>query len=114
MSDREAGRYRISLFCGGVPVDAEAQAAIDITEEFTHHPWHENAECGWDGASLLLSAENDFDAEGLALMDEFSDAIAACIADLMASTGISEFGRSPSSEILFPSKWVELQNWDER
>jgi hypothetical protein len=81
MSDREAGRYRISLSCGGVPVDVGPQAAIDITEEFTHHRWHENAECGWDGASLLLSAENDFDAGGLALMDEFSDAIAACIAD---------------------------------
>ena len=54
---------------------------IDIIEEFTHRPWHENAECRWNGAFLLLTAENDFDAEGLALMDEFSDAIAACIAD---------------------------------
>jgi hypothetical protein len=29
---------------------------------------------------LVLHAENDFDPEGLALMDEFSDAISACIA----------------------------------
>lgn len=31
--------------------------------------------------SDLLTAENDFDAEELALLDDFSDAIAACIAD---------------------------------
>ena len=81
MGDREVNRYRITLSCSGAPVEVGPQAAIDITEEFTHRPWHENAECKWNGASLLLTAENDFDAEGLALMDEFSDAIAACIAD---------------------------------
>jgi len=30
-----------------------------------------------DGKSLILVAENDFDSDGLALSDEFSDAIAA-------------------------------------
>jgi hypothetical protein len=29
----------------------------------------------------MLQAENDFDAVGLALIDEFSDAISACIAN---------------------------------
>ncbi len=77
----EARRYRIILSCDGVPVDAGPQAAIDISEEFTHRPWHENAGCRWDGTFLLLAAENDFDAEGLALLDEFSDAIAGCITD---------------------------------
>jgi hypothetical protein len=33
------------------------------------------------GLRLVLQADNDFDSNGLALMDEFSDAIAACIAD---------------------------------
>ena len=81
MDDVQDSHYRISLTCYGVPVDTEPQAAIDIAEEFTYRPWRENVECKWDGASLLLSAENDFDAQGRALMDEFSDAIAACIAD---------------------------------
>jgi len=40
-----------------------------------------NARCEWDGSGLVLQADNDFDSNGLALMDEFSDAIAACIAD---------------------------------
>ena len=33
-----------------------------------------------DGTRLLLEAENDYDAEGLALQDEFSDCISAYIA----------------------------------
>jgi hypothetical protein len=37
--------------------------------------------CRWDGHVLILQAENDFDREGLALIDEFSDAISACIAN---------------------------------
>jgi hypothetical protein len=37
--------------------------------------------CTWDGHSLILQAENDLDPEGIALIDEFSDAIAASIAD---------------------------------
>lgn len=73
--------YRIVLACKGVPTDVGAVAARDITEEFTHRPWHKNARCEWDGSRLVLQADNDFDSNGLALMDEFSDAIAACIAE---------------------------------
>jgi len=81
MDDGADNRYRIVLSCDGVPADAGAQAAVDIQEEFVHRPWHENVECFWNGASLVLTAENEYDAHGLALMDEFSDAIAASIAD---------------------------------
>jgi hypothetical protein len=35
--------------------------------------------CEWEGSRLVLRAENDFDSKGLALLDEFSDAISACI-----------------------------------
>jgi hypothetical protein len=35
--------------------------------------------CVWDGSQLILQAEKDFDSNGLALVDEFSDAISACI-----------------------------------
>ena len=73
--------YRVVLTCSGVPEHCGAAAAIDITEEFTHRPWQENARCTWDGIFLRLHAENDFDQDGAALTDEFSDAIAACIAE---------------------------------
>jgi hypothetical protein len=79
MNGREGCRYRIVLSCDGVPVDMGAQAAAEIMKEFIHRPWHENVDCKWSGVSLLLTAENDFEAQGLALVDEFSDAIAACI-----------------------------------
>jgi hypothetical protein len=52
---------------------------MNITEEFTHRPWHQNVSCEWDGSQLVLKADNDFDSDGLALLDEFSDAISACI-----------------------------------
>jgi hypothetical protein len=81
MDDGEKTRYRIALTCDGVPVAAGPQAATGITEEFAHRPWHENAKCIWTGTSLLLTAENDFDDDSLALIDEFSDAISACIAE---------------------------------
>lgn len=72
--------YRISLICHGVPHDHGANAATDVTEEFTHRPWHQAVQCSWDGKILQLTAENDYDVDGLALSDEFADAITACIA----------------------------------
>ena len=73
--------YRIVLACRGVPEDVGPVAASDIAEEFTHRPWHKNVSCHWDGSQLILQADNDFDSSGLALLDEFSDAIAATIKD---------------------------------
>ena len=58
-----------------VPKAAGPRAAIDITEEFAHRPWHQNVRCPWDGEILRLEADNDYDENGLALSDEFSDAI---------------------------------------
>jgi hypothetical protein len=79
MDAPEERRYRVSLACDGVPSAKAEQAAIDIAEEFTHRPWQEKVECRWNGTSLILVAENDFDSDGRALSGEFSDAIAACI-----------------------------------
>jgi len=73
--------YRIILACHGVPVHAGAEAARDIGEEFTHRSWHHHVRCEWDGSRLILQADNDFDSNGLALLDEFSDAISGCIED---------------------------------
>jgi hypothetical protein len=64
--------YRIVLDCKAVPANVGAVAARDIIEEFTHRPWHQNVRCEWDGSRLMLQAENDFDLNGLALLDEFS------------------------------------------
>jgi hypothetical protein len=75
------GMFRIVLACDGVPPSAP-QAAIDIVDEFSHRPWHRNVKCDWVDGRLLLEAENDFDSTGEALADEFSDAIAACVAEL--------------------------------
>lgn len=71
--------YRIVLACSGLRAENAGAAARDIVEEFTHRRWHQNVRCDWDGSRLLLHAENDFDSNGRALMDEFSDAISACI-----------------------------------
>ena len=73
--------FKIVLICDGVPKHLGVEAAVDITEEFTHRPWHQNVVCSWNGSALVLSAENDVDENGLALRDEFSDAIAACISE---------------------------------
>ncbi len=73
--------YRIKLVCDGVPESAGPEAARDITEEFrTHYPHENNAECSYANGKLTLVAENDYDADGLNLMDEFSDNICAYIA----------------------------------
>ena len=73
--------YRMVLVCNGVSADVGAVAARDISEEFTRRPWHQNVHCEWDGSRLVLQADNDFDSNGLALLDEFSDAISASITD---------------------------------
>ena len=71
--------YRTALACRGVPAHAGAAGARDIIEEFAHRSWHRNVNCEWDGAQLILQTDNDFDSNGRALLDEFSDAISACI-----------------------------------
>jgi hypothetical protein len=73
--------FHVVLECDGLPDAAGAQAASDIAEEFTHRPWHHNVICTWDGRVLRLEADNDYDENGSALLDEFSDAIVACAED---------------------------------
>jgi hypothetical protein len=73
--------YRIVLTCTGVPSDAGEAGAREIAEEFTHRKQHQNVTCAWNGSQLILQADNDFDSNGSALVDDFSDAISACIKD---------------------------------
>ena len=74
--------FHIVLECDAQRLSAEhgQQAAVDIAEEFAHRPWHTNVRCTWDSPCLRLEAQNDFDNQGLAIRDEFSDALAACVA----------------------------------
>lgn len=71
--------YRIAVTCDGL-TDAEGTPAPScILEEFRHRPWHQNVRCNWAGGLLRLEAENDCDAKGQALLDEFWDVVIACI-----------------------------------
>ncbi len=71
---------RIVLVCHGVPAEHGPEAAADISNEFAEHrKWHKNVRCTWDGSRLMLEAENDYDPEGEALADEFSDCVAAYV-----------------------------------
>lgn len=71
--------FKVRVSCRGLQHLEGVAAPECVLEEFSHRPWHVNVRCEWDGASLWLEAENDYDANGLALLDEFSDAVVACI-----------------------------------
>lgn len=72
--------YRAVLVCDGVPKPAGPEAAVDIAKEFAvHRKRHANVTCVWDGSRLTLTAENDYDPKGLALLDEFSDCLSAFV-----------------------------------
>ena len=72
--------YKLVVSCSGVPESTGAEAAADIAKEFAEHRiWHQNVSCVWDGSRLVLSAENDYDPTGDALMDEFSDCVCAYV-----------------------------------
>src|SRR5271166_3632770 len=70
--------YRLVLQCDGVPPASGVEGAKLITANFAKRTWYKNAICSWDGDRLTLSVEN-FDRDGRAVMDEFSDEISACI-----------------------------------
>lgn len=73
--------FRVIASCEGIADSEGREAAAEVTNEFAEHrQWHENVKCTWDGKELVLEAEKDFDEEGLALQDEFSDCISAHVA----------------------------------
>lgn len=76
--------YRIVLSWERVPTHIGGQAALDIEAEFVRNrPWHKNLSCQWEeeSNSVLVRADNDFDGDGRAFIDELSDVIAANIKD---------------------------------
>ena len=71
--------YHAILTCRGLTDSEAANAPADIVEEFGHRPWHQKVTCRWDGLLLWLEAVNDYDPDGQALLDEFGDAVIACV-----------------------------------
>ena len=79
--------YRIVLEFSGVLDDEGETAAQDIAThfaEFRRH--HQNVSCVYKDRTLTLTADNDFDPEGLALLDEFPDCISAFTSNTVDGT----------------------------
>lgn len=72
--------FKITMRAGGIDPGVGPGAAVDIQNEFCEHrPWHKRVTCTFSGGALTLIAFNDFDSDGLALSDEFSDCLCAYI-----------------------------------
>ncbi|OOW72287.1 hypothetical protein Xmlh_06165 [Xanthomonas axonopodis pv. melhusii] len=70
--------FEILFSCNGLSEATGISAALDVADEFVERPWHSDVHCLRDGSSLILRARNDYDHDGQALADEFSDAVCAC------------------------------------
>ena len=71
--------YRATVICKGLAEAEAGEAVADMLSEFAERPWQEKVTCEWRDGTLRLSAQNDADETGLALLDEFGDAINAYI-----------------------------------
>jgi hypothetical protein len=74
--------YRIVLAADGILGSEGTEAALDIAREFNEvrPPRYVNATCTFSDGILFLTCDNDgWDADGLNLMDEFSDCITAFV-----------------------------------
>ena len=69
--------FRVSVSCDGILPSAWPDALDDVAQEFKSRPWHKVIDCHWDGITLVLVADNDYDHDGEALAAEFSDTVAA-------------------------------------
>ena len=81
--------FKITMRASGVDPGEGTGAAAEIQNEFREHrPWHERVTCTFSGGTLTLVAFNDFDPDGLALSDEFSD----CLSAFISLGGVSDGG----------------------
>ena len=70
--------FRVTLACDGIDASVGATAAQDIQAEFREHRrWHRDADCRFENGTLILYVTNDFDRNGLAVLDEFGDCLSA-------------------------------------
>ena len=73
--------FKITIRAGGISQEAGPTAAADIEKEFRdHRQWREDVTCSFYDGVLTLIAFNDYDCDGLALSDEFSDCLSAYVA----------------------------------
>jgi ABC-type transporter Mla MlaB component len=71
--------FRTTVVCSGLSEGEASEAIADMLSEFAMRPWQQDVKCEWRQGMLRLSAHNDVDSTGLALLDEFQDAVVACI-----------------------------------
>jgi hypothetical protein len=71
--------FRSTVTCRGLTDSEAAEAVADMLSEFSERPWQQNVTCEWKEGVLRLSAQSDVDSHGLALLDEFQDAVVAYI-----------------------------------
>jgi len=71
--------YRATVICTGLTDFEAREAVVDMLAEFSERPWQEKVECEWRDGVLRLSAQNEVNDNGLALLDEFGDAINAYV-----------------------------------
>lgn len=72
--------FKITMRASGIDPAIGQSAAEDIGNEFRQNrPWHKQVTCTYSDGRLTLVAVNDFDPEGRALSDEFSDCLSAYI-----------------------------------
>ena len=69
--------YRVTVKCERIPCASWPEALEDVRDEFKYRPWHAVQDVYWSHEALFLVAVNDYDQDGEALADEFSDTVAA-------------------------------------
>jgi hypothetical protein len=80
--------YRVILRVERVPPEIGVKAAADISANFQQRPWHSKAICCYVDGGLTFESENDFDDNGLATQDEFSEEFSGNVVRMMPMTGI--------------------------
>ncbi len=71
--------FEIVVSCRGVSEQAALDCLDDLLREFAERPWQTAVRCRWENGQIFLHVRNDYDSTGQAVLDEFSDAICACV-----------------------------------
>jgi hypothetical protein len=71
--------FRSTVICKGLKDGETAEAVADMLSEFAQRPWHQAVTCEWQAGILRLSSQSEGDRTGMALLDEFQDAVVAYI-----------------------------------
>ncbi len=69
--------FRVTVKCERIPAATWPDAVEDVRTEFKERSWHSVVDVHWSGDTLFLTTVNNYDNDGEALADEFSDTVAA-------------------------------------